>query len=150
MCVVQALVVVKWLVLLRARDVDAPLLQVVRAYCVGNLSEQRAADGRRRRRLPRLSQEHHPLQDDQPLHEEHHPHDRKQQPGIGVADRRRKLARGELEDEAGDDRQRRATRTTANSRLERKPPRAPRLDQVGRVYVDVQGYSAICPATPGS
>ncbi len=37
MCVVQALVVVKWLVLLRARDVHAPLLQVVRAYCVGNL-----------------------------------------------------------------------------------------------------------------
>ncbi|MBI5284131.1 MAG: flippase-like domain-containing protein [Chloroflexi bacterium] len=37
MCVVQALVVVKWLVLLRARDVEAPLLQVVRAYCVGNL-----------------------------------------------------------------------------------------------------------------
>jgi len=37
MCVVQALVVVKWLVLLRARDVDAPLLPVVRAYCVGNL-----------------------------------------------------------------------------------------------------------------
>ncbi len=37
MCVVQALVVVKWLVLLRARDVEAPLLQVIRAYCVGNL-----------------------------------------------------------------------------------------------------------------
>jgi uncharacterized membrane protein YbhN (UPF0104 family) len=37
MCLVQALVVVKWLVLLRARDVHAPLLQVVRAYCVGNL-----------------------------------------------------------------------------------------------------------------
>ncbi len=34
---VQALVVVKWLVLLRARDVAAPLPQVVRAYCVGNL-----------------------------------------------------------------------------------------------------------------
>jgi uncharacterized membrane protein YbhN (UPF0104 family) len=37
MCVVQTLVVVKWLVLLRARDVQAPLPQVVRAYCVGNL-----------------------------------------------------------------------------------------------------------------
>ncbi len=37
MCVVQALVVVKWRVLLRVRDVDAPLLPVVRAYCVGNL-----------------------------------------------------------------------------------------------------------------
>ena len=37
MVVVQTLVVVKWLVLLRARDVEAPLLPVVRAYCVGNL-----------------------------------------------------------------------------------------------------------------
>lgn len=37
MLVVQALVVVKWVVLLRARDVEAPLAQVVRAYCVGNL-----------------------------------------------------------------------------------------------------------------
>jgi len=37
MCVVQALVVVKWRVLLAARDVRAPLLHVVRAYCVGNL-----------------------------------------------------------------------------------------------------------------
>lgn len=37
MVVVQALVVVKWLVLLRARDVRAPLLSVIRAYCVGNL-----------------------------------------------------------------------------------------------------------------
>ncbi|MBI5288751.1 MAG: flippase-like domain-containing protein [Chloroflexi bacterium] len=37
MVVVQALVVVKWMLLLRARDVDPPLLQVVRAYCVGNL-----------------------------------------------------------------------------------------------------------------
>jgi len=37
MVAVQALVVVKWLVLLRARDVDAPLLLVIRAYCVGNL-----------------------------------------------------------------------------------------------------------------
>ncbi len=35
--VVQALVVVKWRVLLRARAVDAHLLPVVRAYCVGNL-----------------------------------------------------------------------------------------------------------------
>lgn len=37
MAVVQALVVVKWLVLLKARDVQAPLLHVIRAYCVGNL-----------------------------------------------------------------------------------------------------------------
>jgi uncharacterized membrane protein YbhN (UPF0104 family) len=37
MAIVQALVVVKWVVLLHARDVDAPLLQVIRAYCVGNL-----------------------------------------------------------------------------------------------------------------
>jgi len=37
MVLVQALVVVKWLVLLRARDVEAPLLHVIRAYCVGNL-----------------------------------------------------------------------------------------------------------------
>lgn len=37
MVVVQALVVVKWLVLLRARDVNAPLEHVIRAYCVGNL-----------------------------------------------------------------------------------------------------------------
>jgi uncharacterized membrane protein YbhN (UPF0104 family) len=37
MCVVQALVVVKWLRLLSARAIDAPRLQVVRAYCVGNL-----------------------------------------------------------------------------------------------------------------
>jgi uncharacterized membrane protein YbhN (UPF0104 family) len=37
MALVQALVVVKWLVLLRARDVRAPLLHVIRAYCVGNL-----------------------------------------------------------------------------------------------------------------
>jgi len=37
MLVVQALVVVKWLVLMRARDVHAPLAHVVRAYCVGNL-----------------------------------------------------------------------------------------------------------------
>lgn len=35
--VVQALVVMKWLVLLHARDVTAPLPQVVRAYCVGSL-----------------------------------------------------------------------------------------------------------------
>jgi uncharacterized membrane protein YbhN (UPF0104 family) len=35
--VVQALVVVKWRVLLRARDVNARLLPVLRAYCVGNL-----------------------------------------------------------------------------------------------------------------
>ena len=35
--VVQALVVVKWRVLLRARDVNARLLPVIRAYCVGNL-----------------------------------------------------------------------------------------------------------------
>jgi uncharacterized membrane protein YbhN (UPF0104 family) len=37
MCVVQALVVAKWAVLLRARDVHAPPLQIVRAYCQGNL-----------------------------------------------------------------------------------------------------------------
>ena len=37
MFVVQALVVVKWVVLLRARDVAAPMDQVIRAYCVGNL-----------------------------------------------------------------------------------------------------------------
>jgi uncharacterized membrane protein YbhN (UPF0104 family) len=37
MFVVQGLVIVKWMVLLRARDVDAPPLQIVRAYCVGNL-----------------------------------------------------------------------------------------------------------------
>jgi uncharacterized membrane protein YbhN (UPF0104 family) len=37
MAVVQALVVMKWLVLLRARDVQAPALPVVRAYCLGNL-----------------------------------------------------------------------------------------------------------------
>jgi uncharacterized membrane protein YbhN (UPF0104 family) len=37
MALVQALVVVKWLVLLNARDVDAPLHHVIRAYCVGNL-----------------------------------------------------------------------------------------------------------------
>jgi uncharacterized membrane protein YbhN (UPF0104 family) len=37
MFVVQALVVVKWVVLLRARDVRAPLEHVLRAYCVGNL-----------------------------------------------------------------------------------------------------------------
>jgi uncharacterized membrane protein YbhN (UPF0104 family) len=37
MLLVQALVVVKWLVLMRARDVRAPLAHVVRAYCVGNL-----------------------------------------------------------------------------------------------------------------
>ncbi len=37
MLVVQALVVVKWVLLMRARDVHAPLAHVVRAYCVGNL-----------------------------------------------------------------------------------------------------------------
>ncbi len=37
MVVVQGLVVVKWMVLLRARGVDAPTVQIVRAYCVGNL-----------------------------------------------------------------------------------------------------------------
>jgi glycosyltransferase 2 family protein len=37
MCIVQALVVIKWMVLLRARDVGAPALPVIRAYCVGNL-----------------------------------------------------------------------------------------------------------------
>jgi uncharacterized membrane protein YbhN (UPF0104 family) len=35
--VVQALVLVKWLTLLRTRGIDAPLPEVVRAYCVGNL-----------------------------------------------------------------------------------------------------------------
>jgi uncharacterized membrane protein YbhN (UPF0104 family) len=34
---VQALVVVKWIVLLRARDVDLPVARAVRAYCIGNL-----------------------------------------------------------------------------------------------------------------
>lgn len=37
MALVQALVVVKWIVLLRARDVETPLLAVIRAYCLGNL-----------------------------------------------------------------------------------------------------------------
>ena len=35
--ITQMLVIAKWLTLLRTRDIDAPLLQVVRAYCVGNL-----------------------------------------------------------------------------------------------------------------
>jgi len=37
MFVVQLFVALKWLVLLRARDVDAPFLRVARLYCVGNL-----------------------------------------------------------------------------------------------------------------
>ena len=37
MCVVQALVLFKWAVLLRARNVDLPGVRMVRAYCVGNL-----------------------------------------------------------------------------------------------------------------
>jgi uncharacterized membrane protein YbhN (UPF0104 family) len=37
MCVVQALVAVKWLVLVRARDVQLPFLALARVYCVGNL-----------------------------------------------------------------------------------------------------------------
>jgi hypothetical protein len=37
MAAVQVLVVIKWRVLLRARDVQVALLPVVRAYCVGNL-----------------------------------------------------------------------------------------------------------------
>ena len=37
MGIVQALVVVKWAVLLRARGVHAPAVQVIRSYCVGNL-----------------------------------------------------------------------------------------------------------------
>ena len=37
MALVQGLVVVKWSVLLRARDVRPSSMQVVRAYCVGNL-----------------------------------------------------------------------------------------------------------------
>ncbi len=37
MVVVQALVVVKWMTLLRARDVEAAALPIIRAYCVGNL-----------------------------------------------------------------------------------------------------------------
>ncbi len=37
MCVVQALVAVKWMVLLRARDVSSPFLRLARAYCAGNL-----------------------------------------------------------------------------------------------------------------
>jgi uncharacterized membrane protein YbhN (UPF0104 family) len=35
--ITQVLVIAKWVTLLRNRDIDAPLLQVVRAYCVGNL-----------------------------------------------------------------------------------------------------------------
>ena len=37
MFVVQALVAVKWLVLLRARDVRLPFVRVARLYCIGNL-----------------------------------------------------------------------------------------------------------------
>jgi len=37
MFVVQLLVAIKWLVLLRARDVQQPFLRVARMYCVGNL-----------------------------------------------------------------------------------------------------------------
>jgi uncharacterized membrane protein YbhN (UPF0104 family) len=37
MFVVQALVAVKWLVLLRARDVQLPFVRVARLYCIGNL-----------------------------------------------------------------------------------------------------------------
>lgn len=37
MCVVQALVAIKWLLLLRARDIALPFLRIARAYCLGNL-----------------------------------------------------------------------------------------------------------------
>ena len=37
MFVVQCLVAIKWLVLLRARDVHQPFLRVARMYCIGNL-----------------------------------------------------------------------------------------------------------------
>lgn len=37
MCAVQALVAIKWMVLLRARDVESPFLRIARAYCLGNL-----------------------------------------------------------------------------------------------------------------
>jgi uncharacterized membrane protein YbhN (UPF0104 family) len=37
MFAVQGLVIIKWITLLRVRSIRAPLLQVVRAYCVGNL-----------------------------------------------------------------------------------------------------------------
>ncbi len=37
MFVVQAMVAVKWMLLLRARDVQAPFLRLARAYCIGNL-----------------------------------------------------------------------------------------------------------------
>jgi hypothetical protein len=37
MCVVQALVAVKWLVLVRARDIRMPFLPLARVYCIGNL-----------------------------------------------------------------------------------------------------------------
>jgi uncharacterized membrane protein YbhN (UPF0104 family) len=37
MFVVQALVAVKWLVLVRVRGVDLPFLRLARAYCLGNL-----------------------------------------------------------------------------------------------------------------
>jgi uncharacterized membrane protein YbhN (UPF0104 family) len=37
MCVVQAMVALKWLVLVRARDVRLPFMRLARAYCIGNL-----------------------------------------------------------------------------------------------------------------
>jgi uncharacterized membrane protein YbhN (UPF0104 family) len=37
MLLVQGLVVVKWMVLVRARDVSIPFLQLGRVYCIGNL-----------------------------------------------------------------------------------------------------------------
>lgn len=37
MLLVQALVAIKWTVLMRARDVQLPFLQLARAYCIGNL-----------------------------------------------------------------------------------------------------------------
>lgn len=37
MFVVQVMVAVKWMLLLRARDVRAPFLRLARAYCIGNL-----------------------------------------------------------------------------------------------------------------
>ena len=37
MLLVQALVAIKWMVLVRARDVHVPFLQLARVYCIGNL-----------------------------------------------------------------------------------------------------------------
>jgi uncharacterized membrane protein YbhN (UPF0104 family) len=37
MCIVQAMVAVKWLMLVRVRDVQLPFLRLARAYCISNL-----------------------------------------------------------------------------------------------------------------